>query len=532
MSVSKAHSGLTAVIPILIGVLAGTVGAADFKQIRVPFAGRLDDIAVADLNGDRYADIVTIDKTARTITVLMGSADLAFSKRSVHAYASLGAFIIGIADFTGDKKLDVAVDDSLDKTYFAVFPGDGTGYLRTPKKVNTSLAKERNLVQAAVADFNNDRRPDILGQLDSDYDPDYPPRGSNMIFMNLGGGKFGKARIVDNMSFTSFTAGDFTSDGRADILYSQNGTLYLYIGNGASAFTPGPVLHAYNGGRKIGQADVNKDRKLDIISGAYDRGWTYLGKGDGRFGAKKYLPNGSGLANGFAVADLTGDAKPDVAEPLRGGILIHPGKGTGGFSKPFTVGQGLNFDHNYSDDEAVSNIAAGDLDKDGKTDLAGAHFSQSPPMTDLMLFVTGRPPVTSTIANLNVTNLSFSYIWVKFAGSFAFQTNGGDVKYMAAPDVTDNAYLEFKVFLDFPYPQRDYSYTFFVTGAFLDFPGQPSGLVSFNLELPTTVFSTATPTVTLSDFVLRDYNLVPSNELLSTLSRKKSDAVFGVRSYR
>ncbi len=530
MSVDKARQGLAAVIPILIGVLAGIAGAADFKQIRVPFAGQLDDIAVADLNGDRYADIVTIDKTAKTITVLMGSADLAFSKRFVRTYPSLGGFIIGIADFTGDKKLDVAVDDVLDKTYFAVFPGDGTGTLRTPQKVNASLAKERNLVQAAVADFNNDRRPDILGLLDTVYDPSYPPRGPNMLFMNLGGGKFGKARIVNDMSFSSFTAGDFTSDGRADILNSQNGTLYLYIGNGAGAFTPVLVLRDYNGGRKLGQADFNKDKKLDIISGAYDRGWTYLGKGNGRFGAKKYLPNGSPLANGFAIADLTGDTKPDVAEPLRGGILIHPGKGTGGFGKPFTIGQGLNFDHNYTDGEAVSNVAAGDFDKDGKSDLAGAHYNRSPSMTDLMLFISGRPPVTPTIANLNVTNLSFSYIWVKFAGSFTFQTNSGDVKYMAAPEVTDNAYLEFKIFLDFPYPQRDYAYTYFATGAFLDFPGQQSGLVSFNLELETTVFSMEAPTVTLSDFILRDYNLVPSNELLSTSSRMKSDAVIAVRS--
>ena len=129
MSVAKARPRLAAAIPILIGVLAGIAGAADFKQIRVPFEGQLDDIAVADLNGDRYADIVTIDKTAKTITVFMGSTDLAFSKRFVRTYANLGGFIIGIADFTGDKKLDVAVDDVLDKTYFAVFPGDGTGYL-------------------------------------------------------------------------------------------------------------------------------------------------------------------------------------------------------------------------------------------------------------------------------------------------------------------------------------------------------------------------------------------------------------------
>lgn len=516
---------------ILLGILAGTARATDFKQIRIPVAGRLDDIAVADLNADGYADIVFIEKKTKTISVFLGDAGLTFSRRFARVYANLGEFIIGIADFTGDKKLDVAVDDVLAKTYFAVFPGDGTGYLRTPKTINTTLAKEPDIYKAAVVDFNGDGRPDILGLMDGSY---YTNPSSVMAFKNLGGGKFGKAKIVEK-DFHSLTAGDFTSDKQADFLVGDwsTDTITLYQGNGKGAFTAGPAFNAGDVGGRLGQADFNKDKKLDIISSASGRGWTYLGKGNGRFGAKKYFPQWSWLSNGFAVANLTGDTKLDVAEPILGGIRIHPGKGTGGFDAPFTIGRGLYFGHN---DDGASNVAAGDLDKDGKTDLAGAHWDgyngRSPEMTDLMLFINGRTPVTLSIANLNVTNLAFSALVVYFAGNFTFQTNGGDVKYPAAPDLTDNAYLEFKIKLDFPYPMRDYIYTYLATGTYLNFPGQQSGVVSFNLTLPTTIVTTATPTVTLSDFSLRDYNLVPSNELLSTLSREKSDAVFSVRSDR
>ncbi len=533
MSLTKLRLWRAAIVPILFGVLAGTAAAADFKQLRIPYVGQLDDIAVADLNGDGYADVVTIDKKAKTITVFMGSADLAYSGRFVRAYPNLGSFIIGIADYTGDKKLDVAVDDVLAKTYFAVFPGDGTGYLRTPKTVNTSLAKEPNLSFAAVADFNNDLRPDILGLLKGDY---YSNPSSVMAFKNLGAGKFGKAKIIEK-AYYGVTAGDFTSDKFADILLGNimDDTVTLYKGNGKGAFTAGPVLKPGDVGANLGQADFNKDKKLDIICGGSQSAWTYLGKGNGTFGGKKTFPAWHWLSNGFALSDLTRDGKLDVAEPLLGGIDIHAGKGTGGFAPPVRIGQGLYFGRN-NDLNGSQNVAAGDLNNDGRPDLAGAHWDgyngRSPAMTDLIMFINGQPPVTLAVANLNVTTLSFSALVVNFAGNFTFQTSGGDVKYMAAPDITDNAFLEFKIKLDFPYPMRDYIYTYIATGTYLNFPGQQTGFVSFNLILPTTVVTTATPTVTLSDFSLRDYNLVQSNELLATSPRAGSDAVIGVRADR
>lgn len=525
---TKALFGLLA-----IGVLAETAGAADFKQIRVPCAGRLDDIAVADLNGDRYGDVVTIDKDAKTITVFMGSADLAYSRRFVRSYAYLGSFIIGIADFTGDKKLDVAVDDVQAKTYFAVFPGDGTGFLRTPKKVNTTLSKEPDLSYAAVVDFNGDKRPDILGLLDGNS---YTNPSAVMAFKSLGAGKFGKTKIVTK-EFFGLAAGDFTSDKKADFVAGdfKNDTITLYKGNGKGAFAAGPVLKTKDVGPNLAAADFNRDKKLDLICGGGFSGWTVRGKGNGTFGGKKVLPAWHWLSDGFALADLTRDGKLDVAEPGLGGIDIHAGKGTGGFAPPVLIGRGLDFGHNGLLNGA-RNAASGDLDGDGRPDLAGAHWDgyngRSPEMTDLVVFLNGRTPVTLSVANLNVTILQFTAAVVTFAGSFTFQTNGGDVRYAGAPDVTDNAYLEFKIKLDFPYPMRDYTYTYLATGTYLNMPGQQTGVVSFNLTLPTTVVTTATPTATLSDFSLRDYNLVQSNELLATSFPARSDAVIGVRGDR
>ena len=486
---TKALAGL-----LILGVLAGTLRATDFRQIRIPVAGQLADIAVADLNADGYADVIALDKEAKTITVFMGSADLTFSRRFARTYANLGSFIIGIADFTGDRKLDVAVDDVLAKTYFAVFPGDGTGYLRTPKTINTALPKEPNLAYAAVVDFNGDGRPDILGLLDGNY---YSNPSAVLAFKNLGAGKFYKTKIVEK-EFFGIAAGDFTSDKRADFLVGDISadTVTLYTGKGNGAFTAGTVLKPGQVGANLGQADFNKDRKLDIICGGGQSAWTYLGKGNGTFGGKKTLPAWHWLSNGFALSDLTRDGKVDVAEPLLGGIDIHAGKGTGGFAAPVRIGQGLYFGRN-NDLNGSQNVAAGDLNGDGRPDLAGTHWDgyngRSPAMTDLVVFVNGQPPVTLAIANLNVTNLSFVGAVVQFAGNFTFQTNGGDVKYPAAPYVTDNAYMEFRVKLDFSYPMRDYIYTYIATGTYLEYAGPATGFVSFNLTLPTTVITNATP---------------------------------------
>ena len=108
---------------------------------------------------------------------------------------------------------------------------------------------------------------------------------------------------------------------------------------------------------------------------------------------------------------------------------------------------------------------------------------------------------------------------VPFAGSVQFQSTSGDLKFINMTEVTDNAYMDFRVTLDFSSPMSDYTYHYFATGTYLHKPGETAGTVSWDIVLPTTVITNATPTVTLKKYYLLDYNLVQSNGLLTTSPR-------------
>lgn len=509
---------------ILMFSISTSGGAVhQFKQMRVIFEGEITDIAAADLNKDGFDDIVIIDHENKKIRIFMGDSNLKFSKQYVKAFDDLGEYIMGIDNFMGKGKMDIAVDCSDYQTYFAVFPGAGNGKLKKAKLIKVGSGSSSEISHASVSDFNSDGKPDIAGLVDGS--PDFLG-----AFINRGRGKFNSIQ-VQQKDYHSLTSGDFDNDGNPDILvgdlYTDDVTFFKGQGNGT--FVTGTTTHIGNIGSHLKSGFLNKDNKLDIVgsgNSGFDSGWSMLGKRNGKFVKKKSLIKYSWLGDGFCLIDFTGDRKLDIAEADLGGIILHGGRGTGAFKSLGRIGPNLDFAHNgFLSDSA--NIAAGDFNGDGKIDFAGAHWDgyngRNPAMTDLILFEGNKKPVTFSISDLNVTTLSYTFGVITFKGSFNFQNSGGDLRYAEGAVVTDNAFLEFQVKLDFSWPLNDYIYTYWTTGTFLHIPGQTSGIINFDFNLPTTVFSTSSPGLTLRNFSVWDYNLVQSNELLETQGKESEE---------
>lgn len=501
---------------LMFSISASGAAVPQFKQMRVIFDGEITDIAAADLNKDGLDDIVIIDHENKKIRILMGDSNLKFSKQYVKAYDDLGEYIIGIDDFFGKGRMDVAVDSSNYQTYYVVFPNNGGGKLKKAKSIKVTNGSASEISHASINDFNNDGKIDIVGLVDGS--PDFLG-----VFLNKGRGKFNPVQVKQK-DYHSITSGDFDNDGNPDILvgdlYTDDVTFFKGQGNGT--FVEGTTTHIGNIGSHLKSGFLNKDKRLDIVgsgNSAFDSGWSLLGKRNGKFVKKKTLTKYSWLGDGFCLIDFTGDKKLDIAEADLGGIILHGGRGTGAFKSLGRIGSNLDFGNNgFLSDSA--NIAAGDFNGDGKIDFAGAHWDgyngRRPIMTDLIIFQGNKKPVTHTISNLNVTTLSYTFGVITFKGSFNFQNSGGDLRYAEGAVVTDNAFLEFQVKLDFSWPLNDYIYTYWTTGTYLHMPDQTSGIINFDLSLPTTVFSTSSPELTLRNFSVWDYNLVQSNELLET----------------
>ena len=70
-----------------------------------------DSIAVADVNGDGFLDLVTANSTAGTVSVLLGTGTGTFGTNTDFT-AGAGAQSIVIGNFNNNGKLDFATADS------------------------------------------------------------------------------------------------------------------------------------------------------------------------------------------------------------------------------------------------------------------------------------------------------------------------------------------------------------------------------------------------------------------------------------
>jgi hypothetical protein len=136
--------------------------------------------------------------------------------------------IVAPGDVTGDYLPDLLSVDSGGALW--IYPGRGDGSFATPVKVGTGWNQYNSL--RGHGDFTGDGKTDLIA------------RGSSNGYMYLykGTGKSGtgafstriKVRTWPSTTYNAFDAvGDITGDGRADFLArTPGGTLYLYKGTG------------------------------------------------------------------------------------------------------------------------------------------------------------------------------------------------------------------------------------------------------------------------------------------------------------
>jgi serine protease len=213
----------------------------------------------------------------------------------------------------------------------------------------------------AAGDFTGDGKADVLARENSGFLWLYPGNGS--------GGWLARRQVGAGWnSFTSLVApGDFNGDRRADILARDGaGALWLYPGDGRGGWLPRvKVGSGWNGFTAlVGPGDINGDGKADVLArdttGAL---WLYPGNGRGGWLARTKAGSGwNAMTAVVGPGDLTGDRKADLLARDASGVLWrYPGNGRGGFGTKIQVGTGWN---------SITTITGrGDYSGDAKTDI-------------------------------------------------------------------------------------------------------------------------------------------------------------------
>ncbi len=148
-------------ISILIGNGDGTFQTRATRTVGVSALSHHDITKLADINGDKILDILTLDSSDDTLTILLGVGNGTFGSRVTIATGD-SPYGLQVGDINNDGALDVMTADRGDST-LSLMIGNGDGTFRT-RRTMTSGTNPSGLT---LVDLDGDRVLDVVSSDES-----------------------------------------------------------------------------------------------------------------------------------------------------------------------------------------------------------------------------------------------------------------------------------------------------------------------------------------------------------------------------
>jgi hypothetical protein len=373
-------------VAVAVAAIAASQRSPDAVRLGPPASidvgGRSGDIALADLNRDGNLDLLVARGQQAVAAISFGNGRGQFTAGEAVTLPA-GAGGVALGDVSGDGVPDLIVAYRSDgREYVGVMPGDGRGRFRTAASsyvTGSAFAFYKPVLR--IIDINEDGRPDIVSANGR--------RNSLEILFGDGLGAFtaGPQVMLDDGDFRTFAMADVDQDRHVDIVSSSYGAgsdrVNLRRGDGTGRFGARIALpDTAPNARVIALAEVTGDGRADIVLAHGEAALltVFANAGGGRFtpaaGSPYAIP-----AEAFeaAVADVTGDRQLDLiltavestSRPYQASLVVLQGDGRGftpAAGSPVAVGRG------------AYNLAFGDVNRDGKPDVATSSFEGDPVM--------------------------------------------------------------------------------------------------------------------------------------------------------
>ncbi len=360
----------------------GSITVTDFEP-KVDFTTGSNPLSVSigDLDGDGKADLAVANTASNTLSVFRntstGTGNISYAAKVDYPTAG-DPQSVAIGDLDGDGKPDVAVANFIGSSV-SVFrnTSTGVGNISYAAKIDFTTATPTRSV--AIGDLDGDGKADLAVANDV---------GNSVSILrntSTGPGNISYAAKVDfttgaSSSPRSVSIGDLDGDGKADLAVASFGSNSVSVFRNTSTGT-GSISYAikvdYTAGTSpisvsIGDLDSDGNPDMAVLNLNSNTVSVFrsvsTGPGNIDFAAKVDFATGTATRS-ISIGDLDGDGKPDLAVTNHSNNTVSvfrntsTGAGNIGYAAKIDLTTGTN---------SIS-VSIGDLDGDGKPDMAVAN---------------------------------------------------------------------------------------------------------------------------------------------------------------
>ena len=245
-----------------VGVLFNAGNGTFLPQTTYPIGSDSNPaaISVVDVNSDNKSDIIVANSGTNNVGVLLNSRNGTFLSQTTYSTGSnSNPQAVFVADINNDRKPDIIVANSGSNNVGVLLnSGNGTFLLQT----TYSTGSGSEPLSVSVADVNGDSKPDII----------VANTGLNNVgvLLNFGNGTF----LTQTTYSTGSNSGpifvavaDVNNDNKPDIIVANYGTdnVGVLLNSGNGTFLTQKTYPAGTKPLSVSVVDVNSDSKPDII---------------------------------------------------------------------------------------------------------------------------------------------------------------------------------------------------------------------------------------------------------------------------
>jgi len=289
-----------------VAVLLGTGTGRFLSELRYTVGDNPGSVAVADFNADDVPDLVVVNTSSNTVSLLLGNGNGTFQTHQQFPVGNSPRAVTS-ADFNGDGLLDLAVANGTSSNDVSVLLGNGNGTFQIHQRFLAG-----NLpVSITTADFNLDGRIDIA--VTNFFNN--PTGNSVSVLLGNGNGTFQPQRTFTTGTRPfSLAPGDFNADGIPDLAIANSNGLSVRLGIGNGTFQNPVHYPAGNEPIYVTTGDFDGDGIMDIVvvNNFSDDLSVFRGIGNGSFQQQQRFATGDG-PRAVAIGDFDKDGALDLA---------------------------------------------------------------------------------------------------------------------------------------------------------------------------------------------------------------------------